>query len=231
MRSAKALTLLAGTFLVAITQVIAKPSPIPGYEIGPVTWTIPNGTDGTFIKLQGTIQEVDAQLTRDHPHIKRDLVFDNSTDPVNAASDVSVVQAAGGPRGVPSQDWREHAWCPEPGCCGYADWKRANAYHILAGIDYLKKFKNEIGVEGPNRCGRVSCSYDSAIFMCNDHRTYLPVKNGKPLSVGAHKLAANCWWTEPGSYPPYSAILGQLFSDDNDKGELGYNIVVREDPC
>ncbi|BAE63938.1 unnamed protein product [Aspergillus oryzae RIB40] len=37
---------------------------------------------------------------------------------------------------------------------------------IKGGIDYL----NGVGgtpVEDPNKCGRVSCSYNSAIYMCN----------------------------------------------------------------
>ncbi|KAE8307968.1 hypothetical protein BDV41DRAFT_568640 [Aspergillus transmontanensis] len=37
---------------------------------------------------------------------------------------------------------------------------------IKGGIDYL----NGLGgtpVEDPNKCGRVSCSYNSAIYMCN----------------------------------------------------------------
>ncbi|TLD19462.1 hypothetical protein E2P81_ATG07079 [Venturia nashicola] len=216
MRSTKVLAMIAGTFMVAVTQVLAAPSPIPGYEIVPMTWTVPNGTDGSFIKLQGTIQELDAQLARDHPHIKRELVFDvdNGTYTADAAANISVA-AASNPRGVPSQDWREHAWCPEPGCCGYANWKRANAYHILTGVDYLKGFKHEIGVDGPNQCSRVSCSYDSAIFMCND--------DGKALGEAARKITANCWWTMPDSFPPLNEILGQLWSDDNNKGEPGIN--------
>ncbi|QDS71282.1 hypothetical protein FKW77_001102 [Venturia effusa] len=155
------MAMLAGAFMVAITQVLASPAPAPGYSIVPVSWTIPNGTDGSFIELQGTIQEMDAQLARDHPHIKRDLVFSNAT--YNNGSDVSVADVSVD-RGTPSQDWREHAWCPEPGCCGYPDWKRANAYYIMQGVDYLKGFKHEIGIRGPNACGRVSCSYGSAIY-------------------------------------------------------------------
>lgn len=60
-------------------------------------------------------------------------------------------------------------------------------------------------------------------------RAYLEFKNGKPLGKAAYTITANCLWTPPDS--PVKEVLGQQFSSNNDKGELGINVIVRLDKC
>jgi hypothetical protein len=48
-------------------------------------------------------------------------------------------------------------------------WDVANQLTILSGISYLRN----VGIQcntgpGPGNCVRVSCSYDAAIYLCND---------------------------------------------------------------
>lgn len=46
---------------------------------------------------------------------------------------------------------------------------RASVYYIWQGIDYLESVPGTPGNgPGPGNCGRVSCSYSSAIYWCND---------------------------------------------------------------
>ncbi|KAK0121884.1 hypothetical protein ONS95_010162 [Cadophora gregata] len=49
-----------------------------------------------------------------------------------------------------------------------SNWKDASAARIKEGITYLRNF-NGICNTGPKACVRISCSYNSAIFMCNDN--------------------------------------------------------------
>lgn len=49
------------------------------------------------------------------------------------------------------------------------DYKYAGKVTIVWGINYLRSItgKPKNG-PGPNNCGRVSCSWNSAIYWCND---------------------------------------------------------------
>jgi hypothetical protein len=52
--------------------------------------------------------------------------------------------------------------------CGYGD-EGADVGAIRNGIRYLRGLNgNPTNGAGPGNCGRVSCSYDSAIWWCND---------------------------------------------------------------
>jgi hypothetical protein len=60
---------------------------------------------------------------------------------------------------------RSQSWCPQG---SDSNWGYAGVETIYEGIDYL----NGIGAPGvdpgPRVCARVSCSYNAAIFWCND---------------------------------------------------------------
>ena len=47
------------------------------------------------------------------------------------------------------------------------NWRRANDVVIGQGIKYLRNNNLVCGVN-PHSCSRVSCSYDSAIWVCNN---------------------------------------------------------------
>lgn len=51
------------------------------------------------------------------------------------------------------------------------EWQRAQWYYIDDGIYYLNGVPGTPTLgPGPGNCGRVSCSYNSAIYWCNDVR-------------------------------------------------------------
>lgn len=60
--------------------------------------------------------------------------------------------------------------------------------------------------------------------MYVQHRKYLEFKNGKPFDAPVRQTLRDC------IHESFDA-LGQMFSDSNSRGELGTNIVVREDKC
>ncbi|KAE8332881.1 hypothetical protein BDV39DRAFT_199883 [Aspergillus sergii] len=62
---------------------------------------------------------------------------------------------------------------------------------VKGGIDYL----NGVGgtpVEDPNKCGRVSCSYNSAIYMCNWTNEKQALKSFATLASGAQAILDKC---------------------------------------
>ena len=53
--------------------------------------------------------------------------------------------------------------------CFLPQWNSCNGNHVNEGINYLLGVDGKPGNgPGPGNCGRVSCSYQSAIYWCND---------------------------------------------------------------
>ncbi|KAH8898684.1 hypothetical protein GQ53DRAFT_777319 [Thozetella sp. PMI_491] len=91
---------------------------------------------------------------------------------------------------------------------GSYGWKAADAKRILEGISYLRGVGGQpTNGPGPGNCGRVSCSYNSAIWWCND--------NTDTFSLPSYSTIADCaQW-----------VVGQNFNGYN------WNCVVRDDRC
>lgn len=53
--------------------------------------------------------------------------------------------------------------------CKFDKWSVASTQHIQEGIEYISKItkKPELG-PGPDKCTRVSCSWNASIWLCND---------------------------------------------------------------
>lgn len=60
--------------------------------------------------------------------------------------------------------------------------------------------------------------------MYVQQRAYLEFKNGKPFDLPVHQLLRDC------IHEAFD-VLGQIFSSNNDKGELGIDLYVRFDKC
>ncbi|KAJ2903135.1 hypothetical protein MKZ38_010399 [Zalerion maritima] len=54
-------------------------------------------------------------------------------------------------------------------CCGISNWGGAHDKRILQGIEYLTNKPQDVEANFPDEgCYRISCSWDSAIVVCND---------------------------------------------------------------
>ncbi|KAK0726641.1 hypothetical protein B0T21DRAFT_293327 [Apiosordaria backusii] len=100
------------------------------------------------------------------------------------------------------------------------DKKMAQQWCISIGIKYLRGLdgipKNG---PGPGNCGRVSCSYGSAIYWCNENNFEKEVTwNG--IADGAEELLTHCKTSEM-----WTNVKGQVNYKDN------WNVVVYADPC
>lgn len=167
MRPSNLMSMLVGCFLFALvstrfstiriethppfyqTQVIATPAPLLGHKIIDATWTIPNTANDPPLKLNGTIEQVNALLARDHPHLlKRNVVTNVSSLHTRDVTEDPV--------------WRPSSlWCPA--------WNKKDLYNLDPamqdavnwGHDYLDKTVILPSVDaGPRVCSRVSCRWN-----------------------------------------------------------------------
>lgn len=137
-------TLFLALSTTAVT-LAADVDPIPGYKIVDIAWEI-EVSPGRIEILNGTVQEVVAQAIAINPDYK---LRDVPPEPAPAFK----------PRG--RLQGREVKFCNNFGTAGVND--------IIAGVDYLRGVSGQPSMgPGPGACGRVSCSYNSAIYWCND---------------------------------------------------------------
>jgi hypothetical protein len=99
--------------------------------------------------MNGTVQQISAQLTKLNPNWKQDFNVNNVSNNVSAASLAD-----------------EGTWAPNP--CNNR-WQSWFVSAFEEGITYLREVPHKPAAgPGPGQCGRVSCSYKAAIWWCND---------------------------------------------------------------
>ncbi|KAK3350454.1 hypothetical protein B0H65DRAFT_439497 [Neurospora tetraspora] len=103
-------------------------------------------------------------------------------------------------------------WVPE---------KLALGDRIPEGIDYLRKTPNGKPALGPGagNCDRVSCSWNSAIFWCNEGSETKELDSYGTIADAAQIIQEECKLGE-GDY-----ILGQVFMKNQ------WSVVVQKDDC
>jgi hypothetical protein len=106
--------------------------------------------------------------------------------------------------------------------CG-GRWKEVNWDTALRNTVYLSGLKGypKRGA-GPGNCGRVSCSYNTAIWWCNDEPFTKTLMGYDRIYHGALEIVSPCSHTPFGSSRKTS---GQAFSTG------GWNVIVRKDKC
>jgi len=136
----------------------AEPPLPPGYELVDVEWDVPGGDPekpNEVYHMNGTIQEVVAYAKAHNPALLRHRRY----DPLRDHPDLS--RRADKPK---DSDW-EHVknWS-----CNTASEQMASRNDIEDGIWYLSnKVSGKPRMPPGKACGRVSCSWGSAIWWCN----------------------------------------------------------------
>ncbi|KAG6362428.1 hypothetical protein INS49_010658 [Diaporthe citri] len=188
---------LAGFLLsltTTVTQVQSLEAPLEGYEVAEFGWEVQSSPEGPLHHINGTIQDVVEYLKE-----------------VNPAYEVPEVPVA-------ELDSRQSLVEPRQLKVGCYGWALANANDIQHGINYLKRVAGKpSNGPGPGACGRVSCSYDAAIWWCNDNRVTYTLPSFKNIADGAQNVKNKC--TSNGR------TSGQGFFDGN------WNVIVRKDKC
>ncbi|KAK0747638.1 hypothetical protein B0T21DRAFT_354791, partial [Apiosordaria backusii] len=93
----------------------------------------------------------------------------------------------------------------------------AEITNIRKGADYLYHLPDKARIgPGPNHCDRVSCSWNSGIFLCNNNPSTKEME-WKQIADAAELLLDKCG--------DDGVVKGQVDFKDN------WNVVVRNDPC
>ncbi|PGH27625.1 hypothetical protein AJ80_00638 [Polytolypa hystricis UAMH7299] len=193
------LTLLLPFLAVGIRGLEA---PIPGYRVEDITWAV-EYAPGKNTTLTGTVQQVYAQLLDMNPQYEAQFgtIEHNATAVEDEDEDVT------------TRSKREHTICnPFP---------RAPCNRINEGISYLTRVNGRpTNGPGPGNCGRVSCSWSSAIWWCNDNRRTHTLSSFRDIANAAKVAVKDCRNLDKGCQ-----VSGQRFLDDN------WNVIVRGQKC
>ncbi|KAJ0344842.1 hypothetical protein CCHR01_02556 [Colletotrichum chrysophilum] len=219
----KAIALLPLTALAAQAATIgstASQAPITGYSVYVPEWEVQAFPGGEIQIIGGTVEQVLDELRKINPNYDEDFGIGNVTE--SGLTDIV----------GPKADFEGAATV----CDG---WELANTARIREGISHLDGVdgKPHRGA-GPASCGRVSCSYNSAIWWCNDVSdldfNHLPsdpadkwIKDTKAkelnsfreISDGALYVIKKCRVGES------TRVAGQAFHKDN------WNVIVRWARC
>ncbi|KAI0122898.1 hypothetical protein BJ170DRAFT_698056 [Xylariales sp. AK1849] len=174
--------------------------PFPGYTEAPSQWTGSIEAGGGKMHFNGTVQEVEKQIRA----IKRDFSWNHWTDLTSRNPDAYV-----------SPDPK----LGKPDCSvGGSDWVPFSQFD--EGLDYLRKLSGDChGVTGPNKCGRLSCSWNAGIWFCNDNDHEIHV------SWLAVIHAADTIYYGCRDQAMVTQIHGQVFHAD------GWNVILGKAPC
>ncbi|KAI0159841.1 hypothetical protein GGR57DRAFT_500161 [Xylariaceae sp. FL1272] len=182
-----------------------------GYTIADITWTMPIVEGGPEHTFQGTAQQVFAQVNDKRKQLGL-LVLDDSSldDDIEAASN-ETESALSARSDIESRSYTKSI-------CKVAAPSEAGKRAILDGVKYLNKLKSRCAMDGPKKCGRISCSYESAIWWCNDNHgvSEYPCSEFGPL---AQQVVDHC------SYLPFHnewKTWGQAFDSRNFNVVCGY---------
>lgn len=147
-------------------------SPIPGYTIEDIVWKVQTFPGRPHVLMSGTVQSVFNQLRYANPNFEADFGINLATSNLNASHSEK--------NNVPLPNiTQEHYDVLRHDCFGA--WPSASLPRIQEGISYLRGLPGQPSEPpGPMACGRVSCSWDAAIWWCNDVGNYASFPNLNP---------------------------------------------------
>ncbi|OAQ72121.1 hypothetical protein VFPPC_00170 [Pochonia chlamydosporia 170] len=194
------------SLLLATSAARVLNAPIPGYGIVDIQWEIETKPGGPTVQINGTIEQAVAQLHKINPNFSKDYNLNDATADGGDEHDKRAAQP---------NDF-------DVKCFGR--WVATVSKWINEGVKYLKGVKGQpTNGPGPGNCGRVSCSYDSAIWWCNDNHASKTLDSFTSIANGAAKIVSSC--NRPMGNPFYHFTSGQAFHKD------GWNVIVRKDWC
>ncbi|KAI0526015.1 hypothetical protein F5B22DRAFT_642172 [Xylaria bambusicola] len=158
-------------------------------------WTGRIEEDGELKSFTGSsLQHIEAQILEIQP----DFTWSRDIEPANSRVEGDIIC--------------DISWKPS----------FASVFHIRQGISYLHKIHGDcVNGPGPGNCSRVSCSYNSGIWFCND--------NPQPMSVPCSTFGDRAWDIIEKCYAygdfPNDSVHGQVFDKD------GWNVIVAGADC
>ncbi|KXH66789.1 hypothetical protein CSAL01_11601 [Colletotrichum salicis] len=148
----------------AVNKDAKGPMGVEGFDLMTVEWEVQAHPGGENLTLTGTVEEVLKELRTINPNYDQDFGITtlSSTEAIDAAIESAVTQADDVFKDAPVN------------CAGYDD---ADRKRLAQGARYLLDVQGKpTRGPGPGSCGRVSCSWNAAIYWCNMvSRFFLPV--------------------------------------------------------
>ncbi|KAK4646121.1 hypothetical protein QC761_207555 [Podospora bellae-mahoneyi] len=152
---------------------------LEGREIVPVQWNLPiniNDPNGKKVAVTGTIEEAVARMEAHFPGWNESFV-----------AQLPAVQ-------LPSRFGFRADDDPELGNVVSTDCnipgEAQSEYRIGQGVSYLRGLSGRAS-NNPGKCGRVSCSYHTAIYWCNADTVDKEVE-WNAIADGAYDVCRNC---------------------------------------
>ncbi|TDZ31475.1 hypothetical protein C8035_v001348 [Colletotrichum spinosum] len=159
----------------------ALKAPIAGYGVFVPQWEFEVTPGGDHITLNGTVQQVVAQLNESNPMVIQAWHLESAVEAQLAAHAAERRAAADSPYD------RERLQCNMP----RFDKGKVNA--MAEGIAYLKDVKGKpVNGPGPGMCGRVSCSWQTSIWWCNDDGVTKELESFSVIAYGAQMVYDYC---------------------------------------
>ncbi|KAL1850724.1 hypothetical protein Daus18300_012802 [Diaporthe australafricana] len=184
------------------------PDPMANYTIEDITWTVNVNSDHDDL-VTGTIEDVVNHLA---------IVDPEGFAVLNKSITDDIDVAPSGSSSVAFDKYNATGYLCEvyPG--------QANGTRVKYGIDYLRKVKGSpTKGPGPSACGRVSCSYEAAIWWCNNGPEDLTLDTYGRIADGAQDLVDSCsFYIKDSVYGDFNGI--QFF-------EGNWTVIVRKNSC
>ncbi|PNY26819.1 Uncharacterized protein TCAP_03253 [Tolypocladium capitatum] len=187
----------------AANKAFGLDAPLPGYGVDVLQWELEVFPGNPPMNFSGTIQQAAGQINEINPEWYATYIQSASEE---------------GSRSVDKRGSFDKTFCGS----GPHNWQAAFTPHVEEGIKHLDGAKGRpVNGPGPGNCGRVSCSYNSAIWWCNDKNRPQKLGSFGDIADGARDLLDFCS-AEEGVW-----VLGQVFM------QWDWNVIVRwdEDSC
>ncbi|KAH7349739.1 hypothetical protein B0T11DRAFT_332784 [Plectosphaerella cucumerina] len=173
----------AAFFSRALAVPFDAEDPLQGRDIFTPEWEVEVKPGGDTVVLNGTIQEVHAQLLDLNPNWDTDFKDDDldkrEADFGDWADDTAGLDKRANFNGASYNCWGR--------------WGAVSREHIQSGINYLRRVRGKPRAgAGPSKCGRVSCSYNSAIYWCNDSNKPKTLNSFGSIADGAQYIMGKC---------------------------------------
>ncbi|OAQ65141.1 hypothetical protein VFPPC_14002 [Pochonia chlamydosporia 170] len=180
----------------------AGEAPLPGYKVVDLSWEV-EVFPGKVENFTGTVEQVHHEVTTLNPQWEPPTINIDVESSTNEKryTNWNAINCGAGPWG----------------------WRPCKSIKIQDGINYLRGLSGRpSNGPGPGACGRVSCSWNAAIWWCNDNRQTQTLYSWRDIADGAQLTLWKCQ-TGIGAQEKY--VNGQAFAYDN------WNVIVRKDDC
>ncbi|KAM7183957.1 hypothetical protein V8F33_013273 [Rhypophila sp. PSN 637] len=171
------------------------------FDISPLTWEVDVFQNGTMMNMTGTVEQVYAQILEINPAFEFVVPETNETETLMARTKQDPNNVCGRDKTDPQNWW----------------WAKLDA--IQDGQWHLRNVPGRPWLDaGPSMCARVSCSWHSAIYWCNDndHRIELDSFGQIADCIQPITQDPDCLDNQA-IFPPTKimVVCGQHFTKDN----------------